>query len=352
VAGEASIEDARVERSGEGRVVVHWRSEPANAPIDIALRADGGELELISDDDRDGRHELSAAQAAQRLLVYLITSSGKRAVTAERVLPLEGGRNFRDLGGYRAADGRQVRWGLVYRSGTMTNLSDSDYQLLGSLGIRVICDFRTNEERDREPTEWQAISKQVDYRSRDYAAESRLREVFTQSAVSATAMRDAMMRVYEEIPYDYAESYRTMFKSLAAGEAPLAFNCSAGKDRTGVAAALLLTMLGVPRETVIEDYSLSEKVVDYEAQYARTPRTPDTKPNPWAFIEKLPADVRAPLLRSEPDYIRAALARIEEREGSVDRYFEKVLGITKTEQESIRGFLLEERPSAQLSRAQ
>jgi protein-tyrosine phosphatase len=352
-AREVLIEDARVERTEEGRVLVYWRSTPVDAPIDVALGgADGRELELISDDDRDGQHELSVLQAAQRPLIYLLTSSGKRLITAERLLPLEGGRNFRDLGGYLTADGHQVKWGRVYRSGTMANLIDSDYDLLQSLGIRVICDFRTSEEREREPTRWQAISNELDYRTRNYAADSNLREAFAKGTPDAAAMRDAMMRLYGEVPYEHAESYRTMFKALAAGEAPLAFNCSAGKDRTGVAAALLLTMLGVPRDTVIEDYALSEKLVNYEAQYARSPPIASSKPNPWAFIEKLPAEVRAPLLRSEPDYIRTALTAIEKREGSLDQYFERVLGISKAEQESIRSLLLEKAPSAQLSRVQ
>jgi protein-tyrosine phosphatase len=352
-ANEVLIDDAGVERTDEGRVFVHWRSTPAEAPIDIALGgADGRELELISDDDRDGQHELSSDQAAQRPLIYLLTSSGKRLITAERLLPLEGGRNFRDLGGYRTADGHQVKWGYVYRSGTMANLSDADYELLGSQGIRVICDFRTNEEREREPTRWQAIASELDYRTRDYAAGSNLREAFSKGTPDPGSMREAMIRLYGEVPYEHAESYRSMFKALAAGEAPLAFNCSAGKDRTGVAAALLLTMLGVPRDIVIEDYALSEKLVNYEAQYARSPRVASSKPNPWAFIEKLPAEVRAPLLRSEPDYIRTALTEIEKREGSVDRYFERVLGISRADQDSIRRLLLEKAPSAQLSRVQ
>src|SRR5471032_2394913 len=72
----------------------------------------------------------------------------------QRVLPLVGGRNFRDIGGYRAMDGRQVRWGSVYRSGALSYLTTEDYTHLTPLRIRVICDFRTACEREREPTQW------------------------------------------------------------------------------------------------------------------------------------------------------------------------------------------------------
>ena len=343
----ATIEDATVERAADGSAVVRWRSLPAGAPVDVSIARSGErQVQLISEDDRDGKHELRAQDAARRPLVHLTTSSGATLVTAERLLPLEGGRNFRDLGGYRTADGRRVKWGKVYRSGTMAQLTDGDYDFLSGLGIRVICDFRTNEERELEPTVWGTKDAKVDYRTRDYSAASsgsRLKVLFESDTATPETVRAAMISLYGDLAYQHAQSYRTMFKSLAAGEAPLAFNCAAGKDRTGVAAALLLTMLGVPQETVVEDYALSERMVNFEAQFAKRPAATAkaSKPGPWDFIAKLSPEVRAPLLRSDPEYIRAALAHIEQREGSIDAYFERVLSITRAEQQAIRDLLLE-----------
>ena len=309
-----TIEDASVERSADGRAVVRWSVVPSDAPVDVTI--DG---RVISDDDRDGRHELSAAQAARRPLVHLKTPSGADFVTAERLLPLQGGRNFRDLGGYRTTDGRLVKWGKVYRSGTMANLTDDDYAFLSRLGIRVICDFRANDEREREPTVWKTTGAKVDYHTRDYKAESSLTAAFSGGMPTAATMQAAMTHFYGDLAYEHADSYRTMFKALTAGEIPLAFNCSAGKDRTGVAAALLLTLLGVPRDTVIADYALSERLVDYEAQYAKSnaSKRPD-KAGPYDSLAKMPAHVRAPLLRSDPAYILRR-ARIDRTEGRLDR---------------------------------
>ena len=337
----AVIEDASVERGTDGRTIVRWRAVPADAPIDVTI--DG---RVISEDDRDGGHELSATDAARRPLIVLTTASGRRLTTAERLLPLEGGRNFRDLGGYLTSDGRRVKWGSLYRSGTMAHLTDRDYELLSRLGIRVVCDFRANEEREHEPTVWPTVWKargaKLDYRVRDYRTESNLAAVFGEGTPTAEAVRAAMTRLYGDLAYDHADSYRTMFKSLAAGEIPLAFNCKAGKDRAGKDAALVLPVLGVPRDTVVTDYALSEKVVNYEAQYASEARgTSADKKGPYDFVAKLPADVRAPLMRSDPAYIRAGLAAIERKEGSVDAYFERVLGLSPAERARIRERLLE-----------
>ena len=339
-----SIESATVERSSAGTATVKWRSVPAGAPIDVSIEFPGdSKRRLVSEDDRDGTHELPAQDAARRPLIVLTTPAGRTVMTAERLLPLQGGRNFRDLGGYTTKDGRTVNWGQVFRSGTMTNLTDRDYELLSTLNIRVVCDFRANEEREREPTMWRTTGAQTDYFTRDYATESDLKEVFGSASLTAETVRDAMVKLYGNLAYEHADSYRTMFKSLAAGQVPLAFNCSAGKDRTGVAAALLLTMLGVPRETIVADYALSEKVVDYEAQFASNPAPtgPGSKPGPWDFIGRLPADVRAPLLRSEPEYIRSALTHIETKEGSVEAYFRRVLNLSAQEQAAIRDLLLQ-----------
>ena len=110
-------------------------------------------------------------------------------------------------------------------------------------------------------------------------------------------------------------------------------------------------MLGVPRDAVLADYAMSERVVDYEAQYAARPRE-QKKPSPWEFITRLPVEVRAPLLRSEPEYIRAALTAIETKEGSIDAYFERVLKISEREQRAIRALLLEPDASERTARAE
>ncbi|KTT95243.1 protein tyrosine phosphatase, partial [Sphingomonas yabuuchiae] len=176
-----------------------------------------------------------------------------------RVLPLQGGRNFRDLGGYRTADGRTVKWGLLYRSGQMHDLTPADYVTLQKLGIRTVCDFRDTAERTREPTLWPA-GQRPKVLSDDYALDmSAMRLPGDPSTWTHEQVVTAMTATYPKLLDQFNGQYRRMFAELLAGDVPLAFHCTAGKDRTGVAAALLLTALGVPRATIIDDYLLSNE---------------------------------------------------------------------------------------------
>ncbi len=185
---------------------------------------------------------------------------------AERILPLQGGRNFRDLGGYRTIDDKQVVWGRIYRSGVMANLTGEDVAYLRRLGVDVVCDFRSREEIAREPSAL-AVKGGLEYVTFDYSmgmesiagvARAKTRE----EAVAAFAQG------YLSMATMLKPHFTDLFERLARSETPLAMNCSAGKDRTGVASALLLSILGVPRETVVADYALSEKIIPPDSYVA------------------------------------------------------------------------------------
>lgn len=255
-----------------------------------------------------------------------------------RVLDLEGGVNFRDLGGYRTADGQQVKWGTVYRSGSPADLTEGDLEKLGQLGIRTVCDFRSNEERAGEPNPYVAANSTVEYLTRDYGDEtSGLMSAVTGDDASPEKSRAAMTGFYKTIAQSHADSYRQMFAALADGKTPLAFNCSAGKDRAGTGAALVLTLLGVPRETVVADYALSDKIVDYKAQMEE-----DAAENPsYAAMAQIPYELIQPFMASDPAYIEAALEALEKQFGSVDAFIEQELKVTPEMREKIRANLLE-----------
>lgn len=136
-----------------------------------------------------------------------------------RLIPLEGGRNFRDLGGYLTSDGRRVKWRKLFRSGSMAGLTAADYGSLSSLSIKIVCDLRTAQEIEAE--------------------------------LSTPKMaRAAMIQGYRRLPFEQVPAHRELFRRLAAGDVPLVFNCSAGKDRAGTAAALILSALGVLRDAL------------------------------------------------------------------------------------------------------
>ena len=323
---------------------IDWREEiGTDLYLEVSSSPDtpAGEGQRLVKQPEASRHEWTADTLDARHYFTLVPQSGEPVRTALRLLPLEGGRNFRDLGGYETENGQTVRWGHLYRSGVMSELTDEDYAYLSGLGIQVICDLRTAEERADEPTKWKG--SEIDYITfPDPSSDDSmgLMAVFQDPDVTPEKVSQTMAEAYAGIAEDQTPAYREMFDRLAEGEIPLAFNCSAGKDRTGIGAALLLTALGVPRETVVADYALSEVYVDYMEAFAGDEAAAN-EDSPYAFLAKLPPELVAPLMRSDPFYIETALADIEEEYGSVMAFLKEEVDVTDEELASIRSQLLQ-----------
>jgi protein-tyrosine phosphatase len=264
-----------------------------------------------------------------------VSVNDRPPLDARRVIPLEGGRNFRDLGGYLTLDGRRVKWGKLYRSGSMAWLTPADYDRLSELSIKTICDLRTVRERTAEPNTWREVAN-IAYWAREHSESfGELRKAIgSASGLSTPEMaRAAMVEGYRKLPFEQAPAHREIFNRLAAGEVPLVVNCAAGKDRAGTAAALILSALGVPRETVLDDYVLTEQVVDLEAIFMDRRRKNE-------LTDQSRGVVRA-ILKSDASYLHAALDAVEERHGSVTAYLRDALGITEDALFAIRQSLLE-----------
>ncbi len=245
-----------------------------------------------------------------------------------RVLPLQGGRNFRDLGGYRTADGRMVKWGLLYRSGQMHDLTPADYTYLQKLGIRTVCDFRDTRERTNEPTLWPA-GHRPKVLSDDYALDMSAMKLPGDPATwTHEQVVTAMTATYPRLLDQFNGQYRRMFAELLAGDVPLAFHCTAGKDRTGVAAALLLTALGVPRATIIEDYLLSN-------QHMAPPPA-----HPTGFWAKLSPEAARTFAGVDRRYIDAVFAVTDHHPGGTMGYLKDELGLDAAKIAKLRGMYL------------
>ena len=252
---------------------------------------------------------------------------------ARRVIPLEGGRNFRDLGGYRTLDGRLVKWGKLYRSGSMAWLTPADYEQLSRLAIKAVCDLRTVHERRAEPNKWCEVAN-IRYWAREHSESfGELRKVMISGLSTPEMARAAMIEGYRRLPFEQAPAHQALFNRLAAGEVPLVVNCAAGKDRAGTAAALILTALGVPRETVVDDYVLTDRVVDLEAIFMNRKRE-----NELTYLSR---GVVAAILKADAEYLHAALDAVEERHGTVAAYLRDALGITDEALSAMRQDLLE-----------
>ena len=281
---------------------------------------------------------LSALFLAATPLVQAAQVAPKPAAAAsqhQRLLPLEGGRNFRDLGGYRTQDGRTVKWGLLFRSGEMHDLTAADFTYLAKIGIRTVCDFRDTNERAAEPALWPAGQAPRIFAD-DYDMKTNgMMPKLNFGSMTPVQARAMMAETYPRILTTFNGQYRRMFQQLLAGNAPLAFNCSAGKDRTGVAAALILTALGVPRETVIQDYLLTNQYLN-AAKMLQSGAAKGT--GDWT---KLPPTALQAMMLADRSYIGAALAVVDSHKGGADGYLRDELGLSRADIVKLRDFYLE-----------
>lgn len=330
-----------VQYDKESSITISWQRDMGAEFLDIYASTtpeeDLSEMVLIAA-NISSKQGVWATDTFDNVRPYFkITPAGEKKVIADvavRLLPLEGGRNFRDLGGYPAADGKHIVWGKLFRSGVMNALTEHDYEFLDDLDIRVICDYRANEERLEEPTQWQAGN--AEYLTWEYSSNDdsdALADLFRSGNITPETTHNAMADLYPEMIQTHGEKFRTMFEQLLLGKAPLVFNCSAGKDRTGISAALLLSALGVPREVIIHDYSLSDDYVDYMAEFSGQTNNPD---GPYAFLAQLPQEALVPLMASHPDYITRVLDQLDTEYGSVINFLKAEFGMSDADINKLR----------------
>jgi protein-tyrosine phosphatase len=266
----------------------------------------------------------------------LAASAGESslALAESRMIPMEGGRNFRDVGGYRTADGRTVRWNVLYRSGSLGNLQKDGMARLRTMNIRAIIDLRMTTERKSDQSNWLSIAG-LGYFTRDYMLggdEASLAQMFSDpSKLTASTMRAMMIQGYRTMPKELAPQYRELFARLIApGKGAIVVNCTAGKDRTGIATALVLTAIGVPYETVREDFLLSNDGLNMDS--VRDAISPQ--------LALLPSDVIQPLVGVEGEYLDAAFAQMKADYGSIEAYLEKEIGVGPAEIASLKSRVL------------
>lgn len=231
-----------------------------------------------------------------------------------RHVPMAGATNFRDLGGYVGHDGRSVRWRTLFRSDHLAALTPEDLAQLQTLGVQRAVDFRGAMERTAHGYQWPQLQQHTLAVEPTLVQEAmRLMQqgqaMHTQEAV--TLMQDT----YRSFVVDNAQHFADLFGLLLASDAPLVFHCTAGKDRTGWAAALILHALGVPREVVENDYLLTNT-------YYQRPAALAAKVAPQIHPEILQV-----LWKVQLPFLDSAYAMVEAEFGSMDTYVHEVMGL-------------------------
>lgn len=279
-----------------------WRlyAEPAPGRGDRGrpVLAGGGAGQFSLDVDR-----------ATRIYFVLEYDDGSLSL-AERLLPMDGGWNVRDLGGLETQDGRRTAWGKLIRADGLNGLSDADLTYLASVPLNTVVDFRNEHEAAKSPDR---LPPSVT-RSLHLAITLGRLDAGNPKAIFAKPIGDEFMKELNRtlaLDPTIQTAYREFFRQVQNEESlPLLFHCSAGKDRTGFAAALILLSLGVDRVTVVADYMASERYLT--GKYDK-------------LMEKYPE--HAALFMVKPSYLEAGLDAIEKEFGTVERYLTEVLGV-------------------------
>jgi len=271
-----------------------------------------------------GEYEVKVSDSSRSYFQFISTDGD--AILSERHLPMTGGYNFRDLGGFKTKEGKFVKWGKVFRSDDLSAaLTDGDREYLSSIPLKTIVDFRWDDEKEADPD---VAPASVEYVYELPLDPGNLASMSVMEILSSSVERlDSIMKeVNRELvtKSESIEKYTEFFKLLQSEQyTPLMFHCSAGKDRTGMGAYLFLSSLGVDEETIIEDYLFSNECLQdkYESKYGKE-----------AFEKYPQLNVLTGVKR---EYLQTAIDEINENYGSVENYLTNALGVDLDKMKSL-----------------
>ncbi|HTV10675.1 MAG TPA: tyrosine-protein phosphatase [Acidimicrobiales bacterium] len=244
----------------------------------------------------------------------------------QRTIPFEGASNFRDLGGYPNARGRRTRWGAVYRSGALHKLTAADSVVFQRLGVQAVFDLRGNTERAQQPDPMPSVHLPV----QDELPEHEMAQLLR--AQSASEAEEIMFGIYLDLLEERAPVFGRLLTELAdRAKLPALFHCAAGKDRAGLASALLLSALEVDRESVLADYELTGELIREEFAPVRTALT--TAGASAGAIDVMLGSPRAPLA--------GALEEIDRRYGGAKEYLHGPAGLEPSTSSRLQEVLTE-----------
>lgn len=250
-----------------------------------------------------------------------------------RLLPMDGAHNTRELGGYKTADGLSVKWGMLFRSDKLSDISKTDQAYLQNLGIKKIIDFRSKEEKAEDPD---IIPKGISYIEMPISVDGAMRSKIEAVLKGETnkEVKSFLIDANKEFVSDYVEVYENFLRGLIDDEGPILFHCTAGKDRAGFAAAITLIALGVSKEDVIKDYMKTN-------QFTKKRIEEIIKQIELMTLYQTDAEILRPLLGVEREYIETAFHTAEEEYGSIENFIKNGLNISDEDIKKLRNKFLE-----------
>lgn len=259
-----------------------------------------------------------------------------------RVLPIEGAINLRDLGGYETKDGRRIKWHRIYRSGQLDRFTEAGCMQMNKLAIGSVIDLRTEIEMQSYPSNTAALQGAQWLSWQKGEIPEHLSDIsgwrMSLALNDSEAIRKAMKENYPIKLYSHRSAYRTLLDHLINSESPVLFHCAAGKDRTGVGAAIILGLLGVPEETIIEDYLLTQEQLSdkLESWLVGGATVEDQYKAFQQLIADIPFEIIKPVFDADRTYIEYLLEYVNDRYQGFEAYAEKVLEVSEKQIEDLR----------------
>ena len=257
-----------------------------------------------------------------------------------RLVVLEGVENFRDFGGYATASGARLRAGRLYRSASHGRATDADLEAIHALNIAVVVDLRRKHERLRDPSRRHDAfaAEVVENDDAGEAEDDSWVAHITSSDLTEDSFRDYMFRYYRDAPFNprMVDLYQRYFEVLARADGPVLIHCAAGKDRTGILAALTHHVTGVHRDDMMADYLATND----PARAAR--RLPIVTEAIRELTGRTPPEAAVRVAMGvEAAYLEMALAAMSERCGGIDEYLSSILGVDEARRRALEARLTE-----------
>lgn len=277
----------------------------------------------------------SKTEAPSRSLA-LMTEAG---VHADRLIPIDGTQNTRDLGGYQTVDGRTVKWGVIYRSDNLHELTRAGKSEISALGIKAVTDLRSDKEIEDAPDNLPGATPPIEYRILPINDEPVDIEDLGRKIVKGEIDEAQIMLLLDHRRFitnpAHRKSWGNWLKSLDSdARTPHLFHCTSGKDRAGYGAAILLLTLGVPKETVMDDFLLSNMV------YADYIDSTVAKIDKYVRRE-VDTDLIRKVMGVSRETIEATFAEMEAEYGSIDGFIEHGLGVDARARKALQDRFLE-----------
>jgi protein-tyrosine phosphatase len=266
----------------------------------------------------------------------------------DREIHLKGTSNTRDIGGYQTSDHRTLRWRQIIRSENLSRLTASDFQQLEELGVKTVIDLRTDREHEQSPTVWQGDHPPRFYHFPIGDAHNdwfnAQRKLLKGNRFTEEQSLEHMVEGYRMIADEGPSSFRKLMDLvLDQSNWPVLIHCSAGKDRAGVATALILEALGVDRETIMEDYLLTNEISRTQEKSVLISKERSKSGRGGRFGRGPSAEAWFPIVGVQAEMLEAFYASVDEQYGSMDAFLTE-LGVDQDVRMALAAALTTEQP--------